>query len=96
MLGLSYTKAELQSLEALNLEADLDTTQSFKALRVYKPSVSINPTWRKEKTREVIRNFNKQLEQVKGGAEKREDQPMMFLPGRVLHLEETQQYQRNK
>lgn len=95
ILGLAYSKSELQSVEALNLESDLQLTQNYKKLRSYQP-VSINPKWKHASIRQAVTNLQRQVNQVKGGAVEREDQPMMFLPGRVLHLEETEQYGRSK
>lgn len=91
ILGLAYSKSELQSVEALNVEAD-----PYMKLKAYHPLLSINPTWKMESTREVVTDLHRRIRQVKGGAEEREDQPMMFLPGRVLHLEETKNYGRGR
>ena len=97
-VGLAYTKEELQAVEVLNIEAKLNETPSYKKLRVYRPARSIASKMNKVKKegRDAVSKLHEKMEECGGGAVEREDQPMMFLPGRIVHLEETQQYARSK
>lgn len=98
ILGLAYSREELRSVESLDLAGDMDV--SFRKLKTYLPflddTVTWDPTWRKEETKEVVRNLNHQVNLVKGGAQERDERPAMFLPGRILHLEDSEEYGLNK
>ena len=93
-LGLAYSKQDMQSVLSLDLQADLNATKSYQKLKLYRPSVvTVDSTWRKEKTMKVVGALCRQLHQVGGGAEEcSDDKPMMFLPGKVLHLEDSPNY----
>lgn len=90
ILGLAYTQEDLQSVEHLNLEGD--PSRSYKKLKTYKPCASVLPAWRRGDTVEAVNRLTKELNQVNGGALESDDHPMMFIPGRILHLEESDQY----
>jgi hypothetical protein len=92
ILGLAYSETDLQSTEHLNLEGGLDHTRSFKKFETYKPFISVKPSWHKERTRETLNALCKGLCLVKGGADESNDHPAMFLPGRVLHMEDSERY----
>lgn len=90
ILGLAYSQQDLQSVEHLNLDAD--PTRRFKKLKTYKPFASVLPAWRRGDSVEAVSQLLKELNQVSGGAQESDSHPMMFLPGRILHLEESDQY----
>lgn len=90
ILSLAHSESELQSVASLDLEGD------HAKLRKYQAFHSVDRRWRRETTRRVVSHIHTQLHLVKGGTKERKDQPMMFLPGRVLHLEELDQYEQNK
>ena len=90
ILGLAYTQEDLQSTEHLNLDGD--PTRSFNKLKTYKPFTSVLPAWRRGENVEAVNQLIKELNQVNGGALESDSHPMMFVPGRILHLEESDQY----
>lgn len=96
LLGLAYSEEDLRSVESLNLEGDLNMTGSFVKLKSYQPFVTVNPTLRKDSTKKTVDELCKGLCLVKGGADESDDHPAMFLPGRVLHLEDSTQYAVNQ
>ena len=96
ILGLAYSEADLQSVENLSLEGNLLMTRSYKKLKTYKPFVSVKSAWRKETTKKVVALLCKELHQVRGDVETLDERPMMFLPGRVVHLEDSSHYEANR
>ncbi len=94
ILGLAYSEAELKSVESIDLAGDVNV--GFKKLKTYLPfldkTITWDPVWKKEQMKEVVRKFAQELDLVKGGAQERDENPAMFLPGRILHLEDSEEY----
>ncbi len=94
ILGLAYSEAELQSVENLNLEGNMEI--NFKKLKTYQPfldkTVTVDRAWKDEDIREAVSSVCERVNAVKGGALERDMNPTMFLPGRVLHLEDSEEY----
>lgn len=92
ILGLAYSQKDLESVESLDLEGDLENTNAFKKLMKYKPFVSVKGTNGAEET---VCALCKGLCLVKGSANESNDHPAMFLPGLILHLEDSSHHAGN-
>ena len=98
LLGLAHSEKDLQSMESLDLASDVNI--SFKRLKTYLPfldsTVTVDPVWKKKQTRETVSRLSRQINLLRGGAQERDENPAMFIPGRVLHLEDSHQYGLNQ
>ena len=92
ILGLAYSQKDLQSVGPGSLDLGGDPESVSEKLKKYKPNVSVKRTLNNKEAKETVQALCKGLCLVKGGASESNDHPAMFLPGQILHMEDSSQY----
>ena len=78
--------------EAQNSSHCEEQDDVHEKLKNYLPFTVTHPRWKQKNGRVLVDSFIQRIKKCRGGAYEDSNQPMMFMPGRILHLEESEQY----
>ncbi len=79
----------LEELSQQSTPESCDGEDEFERLRSYLPFTVLNP---RRRNSEHALHLIRSIRECMGGALETDKQPLMFMPGRILHLEEPDQY----
>lgn len=93
LVSLSYLECQQDPLPSVQHDTKGSNVQKSKN---YLPFTVTHPKWKSSKARGVVDKFIQRLSHRRSLAWEDPEQPMLFIPGRVLHLEEPDQYRIKK